>query len=66
MAAASEAVHIAGWTPTEVRATLGIRDRITDSDPLAAWFDVPPWAPWPADQAAERFLTVMRRLSPNA
>ena len=66
VAAASEAVHIAGWTPTEVRATLGIRDRITDSDPLAAWFDVPPWAPWPADQAAERFLTVMRRLSPNA
>lgn len=62
IAAASEAVHVAGWTPEEVRATLGIRDRIIATDPLAAWFGVDAWAPWPAEQAAERFLSVLRRL----
>ena len=63
IAAASEAVHVAGWEPAEVRATLGIRDRILATDPLAGWFGVDPWAPWPADQAAERFLGVLRRLA---
>ena len=62
IAAASEAVHVAGWTPDEVRATLGIRDRVLVADPLAAWFDVTPWEPWPADQAVARFLGVLRRL----
>ncbi len=63
IAAASEAVHIAGWTRDEVRRTLGIADRPADTDPLAAWFDVPPWQPWPAGVAAERFLAVLRRLA---
>jgi hypothetical protein len=63
VAAASEAVHVAGWTRAEVRTTLGIRDRIADTDPLAGWFDTPPWEPWTAEAGAERFLTVMRRLS---
>ncbi len=64
IAAASEAVHVAGWTPQEVRRTLGIAHPITDVDPLAQWFDVRPWEPWSAEVAAERFLSVLRELSP--
>jgi 5'-deoxynucleotidase YfbR-like HD superfamily hydrolase len=63
VAAASEAVHVAGWTAEEVRATLGIRDRIVAGDPLAGWFGVAPWEPWPPDRTVERFLGVLRRLS---
>jgi 5'-deoxynucleotidase YfbR-like HD superfamily hydrolase len=62
VAAASEAIHAAGWTRDEVRRTLGIREPPTDDDPLATWFGVPPWAPWPAEQAAERFLLVLAQL----
>lgn len=65
IAAASEALHVAGWTRQEVRRTLRIVDPITDIDPLAAWFDVPPWEPWTAEVAAERFLSVLRDLSPT-
>jgi 5'-deoxynucleotidase YfbR-like HD superfamily hydrolase len=63
IAAASEAVHVAGWTQGEVRATLGIRDRVLATDPLAAWFDVRPWEPWPADTTVTRFLAMLRRLT---
>ena len=51
-----------GFSPAEVRATLGIRDRIIAADPLAGWFGATPWEPWPADTAVARFLGVMRRL----
>lgn len=62
VAAASEAMHVAGWTATEVRRTLGIRDPATTTDPLAALYGTPPWRPWPAEQAAERFLAALQRL----
>ena len=61
IAAASEAIHVVGWTQDEVRKTLRIVDRPVDTDPLAAWLSVPPWEPWPAAQAAEMFLRVLRR-----
>ena len=63
VAAASEAVHVAGWTREEVRRTLRITEPPEDFDPLAACFGVTPWVPWPADQAAERFLAALRRLN---
>ncbi|MDR3537345.1 MAG: HD family hydrolase [Acetobacteraceae bacterium] len=63
IAAASEAVHVAGWTQEEVRKTLRIVEPLEDTDPLAAAWDVAPWEPWPADAAAARFLQVLRRLA---
>jgi len=60
--AAAEAVHVAGWTPAEVRFTLGIRAAVMAADPLA----VPgaqAWCPWPPDRAAERFLATLARLT---
>ncbi len=63
IAAASEAVHVVGWTPREVRGTLRITEPPEETDPLAATWDARPWEPWPADAAASRFLQVLKRLS---
>jgi uncharacterized protein len=62
IAAASEAVHVAGWAREEVRRTLGISERLVAVDLLAAWFGTTPWEPWNAEVAAARFLHVLRRL----
>ncbi len=62
-AAAAEAVHVAGWTASEVREALGIRAPVRVTDRLAARFGGVAWEPWPADVAAERFLAELRRLS---
>lgn len=61
--AAAEAVHVAGWSRAEVRATLGIRAAVMDTDPLLAEFGGTPWAPWPPEIAAARFLAALRRLA---
>jgi 5'-deoxynucleotidase YfbR-like HD superfamily hydrolase len=66
IAAASEAIRIAGWTEDEVRRTLRIAEPATGADPLAALFDAEPWAPWSADMAAARFLQTLRRLNRDA
>ncbi len=63
IAAASEAIHVVGWTREEVRKTLRIADRPVDVDPLAGWLGTAPWEPWPAEQAAERFAETLRRLT---
>lgn len=63
IAAASEAIHVAGWRSDEVRRVLGILERPVEADPLAAWFDAPAWEPWDASLAAERFLRVLHGLS---
>jgi hypothetical protein len=62
-AAAAEAVHVAGWTPEEVREALGIRAPVRPADPLAARYGGENWRPWDAGVAAERFLDELRRLS---
>ena len=62
LAAASEAVHVTGWTRDEVRRTLKIRAAVLDQDPLAACFGCTPWEPWPPTVAAERFLEELDRL----
>ena len=62
LAAASEAVHVVGWTPAEVRNTLKISAPPVDVDPLFAAFGGTPWEPWTPDLACERFLAELDRL----
>jgi uncharacterized protein len=62
VAAASEAIHVAGWSRDEVRNVLRIAEPPVTTDPLAGWFGTPPWEPWDAVQAAERFLRVLQSL----
>ena len=61
--AAAEAVHVAGWSRDEVRATLGIRAAVMAVDPLVAEFGGTPWEPWAPEVAAQRFLDALRRLA---
>lgn len=62
LAAASEAVHVTGWTPEEVKRTLKIRADVLDQDPLVPYFGCTPWEPWPPSLAAQRFLAELDRL----
>lgn len=63
VAAASEAMHVVGWTREEVRTTLRIPFEPLTADPLAAFYEEMPWRPWPPDCAAERFLAELRALA---
>jgi len=62
LAAASEAVHIAGWSPAEVRDVLGIEVKPIKQDPLVAIYGGTPWEPWSVDIACKRFLEKLRDL----
>ena len=62
IAAASEAVHVVGWTRAEVRHTLRIPFQPLAADPLAAVYGGTPWEPWPPVVAAHRFLDELRTL----
>lgn len=63
IAAASEAVHVVGWTRDEVRYTLGIRFEPLGKDPLAEIYSVPAWEPWPPELAARLFLDELQKLT---
>lgn len=62
LAAASEAVHIAGWSVEEVRRTLQIRATPLSSDPLQPIYGGAAWEPWEATLACQRFLAELQRL----
>ena len=62
VAAASEAVHVVGWTRDEVRHTLRIPLEPLAADPLTPVYGGAPWEPWPPALAAERFLTELQAL----
>ncbi len=62
VAAASEAVHVVGWTRDEVRHTLRIPFEPLAADPLHAVYGGTPWEPWAPTLAAERFLVELRAL----
>ncbi len=62
IAAASEAVHVVGWTRAEVRHTLRIPFQPMTSDPLASVYGGTPWEPWPPILAAQRFLDELSAL----
>lgn len=62
LAAASEAVHVVGWSPEEVLHTLGITAPPLDRDPLLDLYGGTAWEPWPPALAAARFLEQLDRL----
>ncbi|MES2257571.1 MAG: phosphohydrolase [Pseudomonadota bacterium] len=62
LAAASEAVHVVGWSHQEVRRTLKIRAQPLETDPLHAVYGGVPWEPWPPALACERFVAELERL----
>lgn len=62
-AAASEAVHVAGWSREEVRRTLKIQAAVLEDDPLVGVYGGTPWEPWPPALACERFLAELERLT---
>ncbi|WP_432378593.1 phosphohydrolase [Duganella sp. P38] len=62
LAAASEAVHVAGWSAQEVHQALKISAPPLQHDPLHAVYGGTPWEPWPPALAAERFLAELKRL----
>jgi hypothetical protein len=62
LAAASEAVHIAGWSATEVQQTLKITVPPLHDDPLHAIYGGTSWEPWSPSLAAQRFLAELEHL----
>lgn len=63
VAAASEAIHVVGWTAEEVRRTLRITAPVLAEDPLPRPPGHAPWQPWSTEVAASRFLEALRSLS---
>jgi hypothetical protein len=63
VAAASEAVHVVGWSREEVRSTLKIRYEPLPDDPLKPLYGEAAWQPWPPGLACERFLAQLERLT---
>ena len=62
LAAASEAVHVAGWSAREVLHTLKITVPPLNHDPLQEVYGGVAWEPWPPALAGERFLAELDRL----
>jgi hypothetical protein len=62
IAAASEALHVAGWKKEEVKQVLKIPFKPLDADPLFPVYGGTPWEPWAPDLAAERFLKELQRI----
>ena len=63
LAAASEAVHVAGWSCQDLQETLDIQTRPLIDDPLPRLTGLKPWEPWPAWTAAALFLAKLRELT---
>lgn len=62
LAAASEAVHVAGWSRQEVRDVLKIEFEPVDTDPLLAVYGGAAWEPWPPEVATQRFHQKLKQL----
>ncbi|ART61446.1 phosphohydrolase (plasmid) [Acidovorax carolinensis] len=62
LAAASEAIHVAGWSLEEVQELLNIGCKPLKFDPLQDVYCCEPWKPWPPEVAAEMFLDELRQL----
>jgi hypothetical protein len=62
LAAASEAVHVVGWSAHEVLHTLKITVPPLSDDPLVAMYGGPAWEPWSPAVARDRFLAELDRL----
>jgi uncharacterized protein len=66
LAAASEAVHVAGWSREALRDDLEITIAPLTADPLAPTHGRRPWEPWPPIYAAGRFPRELRVLQTKA
>ncbi|GGE77785.1 phosphohydrolase [Massilia psychrophila] len=64
-AAASEAVHVVGWSADEVLHTLKISVPPLADDPLTALYGGQAWEPWSPTLACDRFLAELHRLKPR-
>lgn len=62
LAAASEAVHVVGWSAHEVLHTLKITVPPLENDPLVARYGGQAWEPWSPSLARDRFLDELDRL----
>lgn len=62
VAAASEAVHVAGWSADEVKQVLKIPFKPEKTDPLLAIYGGVAWEPWTPQVAAQRFLNELKRI----
>jgi hypothetical protein len=62
VAAASEAVHVVGWTQDEVRNTLRIPYDALRDDPLRDIYGGKAWEPWAPAVAVDRFLAELESL----
>jgi len=62
LAAASEAIHVAGWSREEVRAVLNIHVTPLVDDPLVSVYGGVPWEPWTTELANTRFLAELHRI----
>ena len=62
IAAASEALHVVGWSKDDIRQTLGICLTPAMMDPLPTLSGLHPWEPWPPPRAAALFLAKLREL----
>jgi hypothetical protein len=62
LAAASEALYVAGWQRNDIADTLGIHLTPLRDDPLPLLDGLQPWEPWPARRAAALFLAKLREL----
>ena len=62
LAAASEALHVAGWSMEDITETLGLRLAPAMVDPLPLLDGMHPWEPWPPRRAAALFLAKLREL----
>ena len=61
-AAASEAVHVVGWSAHEVLHTLKICEPPLSEDPLLEVYGGQAWEPWSPALARDRFLDQLDRL----
>jgi len=66
LAAASEALHVVGWSRHDIRHTLEIPAVPLGDDPLSVQNGMRPWQPWPPKLAAQLFLEELNRLTAGA
>ena len=66
LAAASEALHVVGWSRHDIRHTLEISAAALADDPLSVPNGMRPWQPWPPQLAAQLFLEELNRLTAGA
>jgi hypothetical protein len=65
LAAASEALHVVGWSREAIRNDLEITVEPAAEDPLLREGGFAAWEPWPPHYSAGRFLEELHFLTPD-